>query len=260
MAWWEAHADNPKPDSLKAWEEANPSLGTILDPADMKSALPPVTPEAEYVTKRLNKFVSAATTWLPHGSWDKCAKPERVVSPDEPVIIAFDGSWTNDSTALILCTVENPHVVVLRSWERPIDAVSWVVPSQEVEDAILDASAKYKVQEIACDPYYWREQIARWADLGLPVVEWPSNSLARIVPATKEFYRAVVERRITHDGDKRLARHLANATIREDSRGARIVKRARGAKIDLAVAAIIGHDRAIAHKPAEVPITFIAFD
>lgn len=260
MAWWEAHADNPKPDSIRAWEEANPSLGTILDPADMKSALPPVTPEAEYVTKRLNKFVAAATTWLPHGSWDACEDTERVVKPDEPVIVAFDGSWTNDSTALVLVTVENPHVKVLRLWERPIEANTWVVPSQEVEDAVLETCAAYNVREIACDPYYWREQLARWSDLGLPVVEWPSNSLARIVPACKEFYRAVVERRLTHDGDKRLTRHLANATIKEDSRGARIVKRARGAKIDLAVAAIIGHDRAIAHTPANVPIEFLAFD
>lgn len=260
MAWWEAHSENPRPDSIKAWEEANPSLGTILDPADMKSALPPVTPEAEYVTKRLNKFVSSATTWLPHGSWDKCIDTERVVKPDEPVIIAFDGSWTNDSTALILCTVEKPHIKVLRSWERPIDAASWVVPSQEVEDAVLEACSTYLVREVACDPYYWREQIARWGELGMPVVEWPSNSLARIVPAVKEFYRAVVEGRVTHDGDKRLARHLANATIKEDSRGARIVKRARGAKIDLAVAAIIGHDRAIAHMPADVQVEFMAFD
>jgi phage terminase large subunit-like protein len=160
------------------------------------------------------------------------------------------------------CTVNDPHIFVVRVWERPIDALTWVVPSQEVEDAVMEGFATYKVKEIACDPYYWREQLARWADTGLPVVEWPSNSLARMVPACKEFYKAVIEGKVTQDGDARLARHLGNATIKEDQNGARIVKKARGQKIDLAVAAIIAHDRATAHRQQEVdvPIEFIAFD
>lgn len=260
MAWWEAHSPHPRVDDPRAWEEANPSIGVILDPADMKSALPPLTPENEYKTKRLNMFVASARSWLPTGSWEKCEIKERQVDRQEQVVLAFDGSWTNDSTALVLCTVADPHIVPLRVWERPLDAASWVVPSDEVEAAVLEAFATYNVLEIACDPYYWREQLARWADKGIPVVEWPSNSLQRIVPACKAFYRAVVEKRLTHNGDARLTRHLYNATVKEDQYGTRIVKKARGQKIDLAVAAIIAYDRAARFKPADVPVQFISFD
>ena len=39
-----------------------------------------------------------------------------------------------------------------------------------------------------------------------------------------------------------MARHIENATTKEDSRGVRIVKQARGQKIDLAICAFMGHD------------------
>lgn len=260
MAWWEPRHDQASPDTVPSWEEANPSLGVVLDAADMRSALPPATPEAEFRTKRLNQWVASSKTWLPHGSWDRCRDQDRQVSKDEPIILGFDGSWTNDSTALVACTITDPHLWVVASWERPIDAASWVVPSHEVEQALLDACATYTVREIACDPYYWREQLSRWDEMGLPVVEWPSNSLARIVPACREFHTAVVERRLTHDGDPRLDRHIHNTTVKEDRHGARIVKKQQGAKIDLAVAAVIAYDRAHAHRPADVAVQFVPFD
>jgi phage terminase large subunit-like protein len=56
----------------------------------------------------------------------------------------------------------------------------------------------------------------------------------------------VLERLVTH-GAKRLARHVAHSTLRTDSRGSRIVKeQARSARrIDLAVAAVMAHSRAV---------------
>ena len=53
-------------------------------------------------------------------------------------------------------------------------------------------------------------------------------------------------RPLTHDGDSRLARHVANAILREDSRGARLSKETKDSprRIDAAVAAVMAHDRA----------------
>jgi len=59
---------------------------------------------------------------------------------------------------------------------------------------------------------------------------------------------------VTHDGDKRLARHVANAVLRVDSRGSRLQKEHKDSKrrIDLAVAAVMAHSRAVelARRPA----------
>jgi phage terminase large subunit-like protein len=200
----------------------------------------------------LDQWVVSATSWLPHGAWEGCADPERVIQPGEKVVLGFDGAWTNDSTALVGCTVSDHHLFVIAVWERPLEAASWVVPSGEVEQALLEAVGTYDVTEVACDPHYWREQLLRWDDLGLPVTEWPTNVVSRMVPACRELHTAVVERRLSHDGDPRLARHVANATVKTDQAGARIVKSARGQRIDLAVAAVIAYDRARA-RPEEFP-------
>jgi len=249
MAWWEPSRADVAPDDRTAWQEANPSLGVILDPADMASALPPATPENEYRTKRLNQWVVSSQAWLPHGAWEACADRDRLVAPDEPVVLAFDGSWTNDSTGIVGVTMgETPHLFVVDLWEPHVTGEH--VEAQLVEDRMAETMQRHRVAHIVADPSLWREQLAGWAERGWPVLEFP-NTLARMVPAIREFYAAVVGQRLTHDGDPRLARHVAAATVKEDSRGQRIVKQARGQKIDLAVCAVMG--LSVAHGPAATP-------
>jgi phage terminase large subunit-like protein len=91
-------------------------------------------------------------------------------------------------------------------------------------------------------------------DHGIPIVEWPSTSAARMIPACSKFYDAVVNQRITHDGNALLARHISNAVVKTDRLGPRIVKEHRGSprKIDAAVASIIGLDRATVARNDEV--------
>jgi phage terminase large subunit-like protein len=65
-------------------------------------------------------------------------------------------------------------------------------------------------------------------------------------PATARFYSAVVDRLLSHDGSSALARHVANAVLKEDSRGARLAKEHKDSKrrIDATGAAVMAHDRA----------------
>jgi phage terminase large subunit-like protein len=67
-----------------------------------------------------------------------------------------------------------------------------------------------------------------------------------MIPACAAFFDAVVEKRIEHDGDPLLARHLSNAVVKSDNLGVRIVKENRSSlrRIDAAVAAILAYDRA----------------
>ena len=68
-------------------------------------------------------------------------------------------------------------------------------------------------------------------------------------PATARFYSAVVDRLLSHDGAPALARHVANAVLKEDSRGARLAKEHKDSRrrIDAAVAAVMALDRAAFH-------------
>jgi phage terminase large subunit-like protein len=82
---------------------------------------------------------------------------------------------------------------------------------------------------------------------GVPIVEWPSTSARRMVPACAKVFDAVTESRLIHDGNPILARHLGNAVTKIDNLGPRIVKDSRNSprKIDAAVAMVLCVDRAL---------------
>jgi phage terminase large subunit-like protein len=250
MAWWEpalADSDHRSPDT---WREANPGFADLVDPEDFTSSVLR-TPEPEFRTKRCNQWVSTAATWLPHGAWARCAEKRQIPDLAE-VVLGFDGSFSNDSTALVAVqTGEVPHVDVVACWEIPVGAdPSWRVPIADVEEAIRQACRRWKVREIVCDPFRWARTYQQLEAEGLPIVEFP-QSPQRMVPATQRFYEAVLNGGLTHSGDPRLARHVDNAVLKVDARGSRLAKDTRNSprKIDLAVAAVMAFDRASEQPP-----------
>jgi phage terminase large subunit-like protein len=244
LAWWEPakpDADHRDPDT---WAEANPGLGDLVALEDLTSTVKR-TPENEFRTKRANQWVSQAQAWLPTGAWEARAKPGPI--PDgADVVLGFDGSFNNDSTALVVVSVAaTPHIDVAACWEKPVGVDDWQVPVVDVEQAIRDACRRWQVREIVCDPFRWARTYQILEGEGLPIVEYP-QSPARMTPATQRFYEAVVNEGLTHSGDPRLARHIQNTVIRTDHRGSRLSKDTKNSprKIDLAVAAVMGLDRA----------------
>jgi len=249
MAWWEApkDSDHRLPET---WLAANPGIDDICALSDYESAVLR-TPEAEFRTKRCNQWVSSAISWLPSGSWDVLAEPVELDTESE-YVLGFDGSFSGDSTVIVGCRKplnedDKPYLFLVKAWEKPVDADdSWRVDILDAENAIRDFCAKYKVREVACDPYRWQRSMEVLADAGIPIVEWPSTSARRMIPACANFFDAVVEKRLFHDGSPLLSRHLSNAVVKSDNLGVRIVKenRASNKRIDAAVAAILAYDRA----------------
>lgn len=242
--WWGAPpgADHEDP---RVWRRANPALGKFLFVEDFEATVRR-TPENEFRTKRLNQWVSASQAWLPSGTWARCADLNRDIAKGTEVVLGFDGSFNNDSTALVVCTVADPHVAVVEAWERPAGAAhDWQVPIVDVEAAIRAACRRWTVREIACDPFRWARTYQILDSERLPIVEFP-QSPGRMVPATQRFYEAVLNQTMTHSGDLQLARHVENCVLKIDARGSRLAKetRASSRKIDLAVAAVMAFDRA----------------
>ena len=249
MAWWAPK--NPDADyrDPKVWRQANPGFGDLQSEDDFESAVLR-TPEAEFRTKRLNLWVDAATAWLPDGAWDG-VKQERGIEPGAEVVLALDGSFNGDSTALIAVEVPEdedgiPHIHVAGAWEKPPNSDEhWTVDILDVEDRIRECARTWQVREIACDPYRWSRTMQVLQDERLPITEFP-QSPARMTPATTRLYEAVMNNKVTQDGDLRLARHVSSAVLKVDQRGSRLAKESRGTsrKIDLAVCCVMALDRA----------------
>jgi len=249
MAWWQPKNLNADHRDPAVWAEANPGLGDIQSTEDFEAAVKR-TPEPEFRTKRLNLWVDSASTWMPEGAWDGVTE-EHTVDDGDDVVLALDGSFNGDSTALVGVRLprdedEKPHLFVAGAWEKPPNSGDeWTVDILEVEDRIRELAKRYNVKEIACDPYRWSRTMQILSEERLPVTEFP-QSAQRMSPATTRLYEAVMNQAVTHDGDKRLARHVSAAVLKVDNRGSRLVKESRGTsrKIDLAVCAVMALDRA----------------
>lgn len=252
--WWSEPAD-PGCDwrDQAAWFTANPALGDFL-PLTVVEQDAKVTPESSFRRYHLNQWTTTHSAWLPHGAWDAIRR-DREIDPTEEVVLFLDGSWANDSTGLVGCTVNDPQLFVVNLWTP--DPGLGHIDMGSVEAGTRKAFTDYNVLEIAFDPRGFQDFFARLEADGMPVVEWPTNSLDRMVPACGDFYRAVMDERIHHDGDPRLASHLANAMLKSDHRGDRIVKESKTStrKIDLAVCAVGAYNRALvfALQPSAEP-------
>jgi phage terminase large subunit-like protein len=229
----------------EVWQRFNPSW-EMMNPEEFDSACKH-THESQFIRYRLNGWTSAEASWFPAGAFEGQARPDLTLESKDVVVLGFDGAWKGDSTALVATRLSDMHQVVLGLWEAPLDNPHWRTPVDDVKQTIRKACKDYVVREITADPYRFEQTLMELQEEGLPIVEFPTNSLARMVPATQAYYDAVMDKELTHDGNPALLRHVSAAVLKTDNRGARITKeyRASNRHIDLAVAAVISHHRAV---------------
>jgi phage terminase large subunit-like protein len=253
--WLEASKDFDITDPMQlreAIQSCNPGVGHWLNLENIVEKYETL-PEHEFRRYFLNQWTSAPERWLPQEAWNACTS-NRAIARDVPCVLGFDGSYSGDSTAIVGATLEaKPHIFVIGAWEK--DSPDWKVDIPDVEQTIRNFSATHKVKQIGCDPHRWARSLAILEEEGLPVIAWPSHSAAIMSPACGAFERAVTSQQLTHDGDKRLERHITNCVVKIDARGPRITKDQKDSprKIDVAVAAVIAYDLATRHQPNKEP-------
>ncbi len=233
-------------DCSHCWELANPALDDFLHRDAMAALAPPKTREATFRRARLCQFTTdKANSLFPAGLWDRGNTGQPVPDGAE-VVVAFDGSFNSDATAILAATVSpTPHVDVVALWEPPAGDEGYRIPIADVEEALRQACRRWQVLELAADPFRWSRTLQALEAEGIPVVEFP-HSPQRLTAATSDLYRAVTDGEVTHSGNRDLARHVANAVVVEDARGARIAKEAKHStrRIDLAACLVMAHSRA----------------
>ncbi|CAJ1505676.1 terminase TerL endonuclease subunit [[Mycobacterium] burgundiense] len=249
LVWREYSAagfeDHPA-DCTHCWELANPALDDFLHRDALHALLPPKTREATFRRARLCQLpIDVDGAFLPAGVWDSLSTTEPV--PDGvDVVLALDGSYNGDTTALVVATVSpEPHFDVVRVWD-PKGDTDYRVPVAEVEQTIREACKRWRVQEICADPFRFTRTLQALEAERLPIVEFP-HSPSRLTAATTDLYKACVNGALTHSGHPTLAAHVAAAVIREDPRGMRLDKASRSRharKIDCAACLVMAHSRA----------------
>jgi hypothetical protein len=194
VAWREHSAagfEHHPVDCQHCWRLANPALGDFLAVDGLAACLPPRMREASFRRARLCQHVDQLEdAWLPPGAWAACADPTSAIPDGADVVLGFDGSFSGDCTALVTVTVaDRPHVELVELWEP----VGGQVPIVDVEAAIRAACRRWRVLEVAADPFRWARSLQLLDGEGLPVGEYP-QSPARMQPATARFYEGRLQR------------------------------------------------------------------
>lgn len=147
------------------WVNLDRILAEFYDPN-----LPPEQARRFY----LNQIVAAADGWIAPAEWHanrsddlaplRLGNPDKRSSLGDTVTLGFDGSLTDDSTALVAVRVDDGAPFLLAIWERPEGPAGqgWEVPKADVRDAVDWAFSHLDVVAFFSDVAYWETDIDAW--------------------------------------------------------------------------------------------------
>jgi hypothetical protein len=219
-----------------------------------------------------NRIAAAEDAWLARYEWDACRSDALQLADGDEIVMFFDGSKSDDATALAACRMSDGLVTALGVWQKPKNwpspntpgYVPYRVPRDEVHGVVENAFNRFKVSAFFADPgageddsdgeMYWDSYIDLWgqtwgAKLALrSVLSGPKAHAVRwdmrdprnqetFTAAVKRTHADVLQRQLLHDGHKVLRTHVINARRRTNRWGVTIGKEHRESarKIDLAV-------------------------
>lgn len=202
----------------------------------------------------LNQMVAAEDAWVAPHEWDRMADASLVLADGERIALGFDGSRSDDSTALVACRVADGALFLLHLQESPADArkVGWEVDRELVDGAVRSAFDRYDVVAMYADLHPWESYIDAWqrdfrsqllvraTDKDPIAFDMRARTLL-FTRAAESFAQGVADGVIPHDGNALLRQHVHNARRRPNRFGVGLGKEHRESarKVDAAVAAVL---------------------
>lgn len=209
--------------------------------------------------KYLNWPVASSDSWCDPQDWAQMARPDIDVAPGEDIVMFFDGSLSNDHTALIGCRMDDGHIFTIGVWQPkaadPDDKP--MVDVQAVDERVDFAFATWNVIGFYADVREWesftkvawperyRDRLELWAtSRGAQQPEpiaWDMRGKDFQFTTAAELAEAeVMQHSFTHDGNPLLTEHVLNARRHEGRFGITVRKESRKSakKIDACVCMI----------------------
>jgi hypothetical protein len=212
-----------------------------------------------------NRVVHGLGSWLKDGLWAGSER-SRIVEDRTEVALGFDGSESDDWTAIRAVTVDGYRFTPLYGPDkRPTiwNPAEWdgQIPRSEVNAAVDELFRRYRVLRMHCDPRDWQTEIGDWAlRHGEKVVlEWPTYRVVQMHAALERSVTDLISGRSTHDGCQITSVHVANAR-KLAKPGDRYIlgKPNQHQKIDAAMADVLAYEAwadAMAAASGKKPLT-----
>ena len=261
----------------EVWKKANPSMGETIRMETVaeacRNAMDNPAEENAFRQLRLNQWVKQAVRWMPMDRWDRCAGEINEKMLEGRVCYGgLDLSSTTDITAFVLVfppLYEDDSYIILPYFWIPEETVDlrvrrdhvpydvWVkqgylqttegnvVHYGFIEKFIEGLGERFNIRDIAYDRWGAVQMVQNLEGMGFTVVPF-GQGFSSMSPPTKELMKLVLEGSIVHGGNPILRWMMDNIYIRQDPAGNIKADKAKSTeKIDGAIAAIMGLDRAI---------------
>lgn len=205
--------------------------------------------------KFLNQVNAAEDSWISPQQWDRIARvdKESALQPKTKITLGFDGSKSNDWTALVACRVEDGMLFVIKVWNP--DKHGGEVPREDVDATVHSVFQRYDVVAFRADVKEFEAYVDQWGRAykkKIRVNASPNNPIAfdmrgqtkRFAFDCERFEDAVIEQEVCHDGNPVLRQHVLNAKRHPTTYDAISIRKATkdsSKKIDAAVAAVLAY-------------------
>ncbi len=227
--WKRPHAGDPPEPDMNQPPDVRPMMLRIWDPRSAPD---------DSARKYLNWPTVDHRAWTTPQEWALLADLDRVVEPGEEIAMFFDGSLSDDHTALVGCCISDGHVFLLGHWD-PQD-YDGTVPTADIDVTVRRAFQDYDVAGFFADVNEWTsfakiswpedlsDGLRVWAQPSgneLQAIAWDMRSKTRDFTLEAELVLAeILAEGFTHDGNPILARHVANMRRSPNRHGVSVAK------------------------------------
>lgn len=225
-----------------------PVDGIVMSILDVKNAI------SESRRKFLNQVNAHEDSWISPNDWNKLAltDPLLALKKGERITLGFDGSKSNDWTALVACRVNDGCLFVIKVWD-PEKGPNGEVNREDVDATVRSCFERYDVVAFRADVREFEAYVDQWgrdfrkkiqvnATPGNPVAFDMRGQTKRFAFDCERFLDAVLEREVFHDNSPVLRQHVLNARRYPTTYGAIAIRKQSkdsSKKIDAAVCAVL---------------------
>jgi len=246
------------PDAKLCAEDAPAVLEAVRGDSDwldiqtiVKEILDSRNPPSQSRRFYYNQIIASEDAWCTPQDWDVLADKTEKVDEGDLISLGFDGSLTDDHSALIGCRISDGYVFTLGVWDP--EKYGGEAPREAIDGAVRQAFDRYDVVAFFSDLHPWESYVDRWAlDLGKDIcaaassrhrIAWDMRANQKVftLEGAERVHNEITEHAMKHDGDARVRQHVHNARRRPNAWGTSFGKEHRESrrKVDSLAALIL---------------------
>jgi hypothetical protein len=217
----------------------------------VESVLDVRNPVTESRRKFLNQVNAHEDSWIAPYEWDAVADPTAKLVPGDRITLGFDGSKSNDWTALVACRVEDGCLFLIGVWNP--EKYDGQIPREDVDAVVRSCFERYEVVAFRADVKEFESYVDAWSrdfKKQIKVNASPNNPIAfdmrgqtkRFSFDCEKFLDAVLEEELSHSANVTLRQHVLNARRYPTTYDAISIRKASkdsSKKIDAAVCCVL---------------------